>query len=103
MVDLDGQKHKALVDTGSNVSILSKKTYSQYEHRSKLRPFRKQVLSATNDHFEILGVFTAELTFGTGISVKADRLVTGESIHRCNFDTWNSGDRGEQGINRLPL
>ena len=28
MVDLDGQKHKALVDTGSNVNILSEKTYS---------------------------------------------------------------------------
>ena len=39
MVDLDGQKHKALVDTGSNVNTLSEKAYSQYEKRSKLRPF----------------------------------------------------------------
>ena len=39
MVDLDGQKHRALADTGSNVNILSEKTYSQYEQRSKLRPF----------------------------------------------------------------
>ena len=37
MVDLDGHKHKALVDTGSNVNILSEKAYSQYEQRSKLR------------------------------------------------------------------
>ena len=28
MVDLDGRKHKALVDTGSNVNILSEKTDS---------------------------------------------------------------------------
>ena len=31
MVDIDGQKHKALVDTGSNVNNLSEKAYSQYE------------------------------------------------------------------------
>ena len=31
MVDLDGQKHKALVDTGSKVNLLSEKAYSQYE------------------------------------------------------------------------
>ena len=76
MADLDGHKHKALVDTGSNVNILSEKTYSQYEQRSKLRPFREQVLSATNDPFEILGVFTGEITFDTGVKVKADLLVT---------------------------
>ena len=76
MVDLDGRKHKAIVDTGSNVNILSEKAYSQYEQRSKLRPFREQVLSATNDHFEILGVFTGEITFDTGVKVKADLLVT---------------------------
>ena len=51
MVDLDGQKHKALVDTGSNVNTLSEKAYSKYEQRSKLRPFREQVVSATNDPF----------------------------------------------------
>ena len=76
MVDLDGRKHKTLVDTGSNVNILSEKTYSQYEQRSKLRPFREQVLSATNDPFEILGVFTGEITFDTGVKGKADLLVT---------------------------
>ena len=76
MVDLGGQKHKALVDTGSNVNILSEKTYSQYEQRSKLRPFREQVLSATNDPFEILGVFTGEIKFDTGVKVKANLLVT---------------------------
>ena len=75
MVDLDGQKNKALVDTGSNVNILSEKAYSQYEQRSKLRPFREQVLSATNDPFEILGVFTGEITFDTGVKVKAGLLV----------------------------
>ena len=75
MADLDGQKHKALVDTGSNVNILSEKVYSQYEQRSKLRPFREQVLSATNDPFEILGVFNGEITFDTGVKVKADLLV----------------------------
>ena len=73
MVDHDGRKHKALVDTGSNVNILSEKAYSQYEQRSKLRPF---VLSATNDPFEILGVFTGEITFDTWVKVKADLLVT---------------------------
>ena len=76
MVDLDGQKHKALVDTGSNVNILSEKAYSQYEQRSKLRPFREEVLSATNDPFQILGVFTGEIKFGTGVKVKTDLLVT---------------------------
>ena len=76
MINLDGQKHKALVDTGSNVNILSEKAYSQYEQRSKLRPFREQVLSATNDPFEILGVFTGEITFDTLVEVKADLLVT---------------------------
>ena len=76
MVDLEGQKHKALVDNGSNVNILSDKAYSQYEQRSKLRPFREQVLSATNGTFEILGVFTGETTFDTGVIVKADLLVT---------------------------
>ena len=76
MVDLDGQKHKSLVDTGSNVNILSEKTYSLYKQRSKLRPFREQVLSATNGLFEILGVFTGEITFNTGVKVKADLLVT---------------------------
>ena len=35
-VELDRQKHKALMDTGSNVNILSEKTYSQCEKRSKL-------------------------------------------------------------------
>ena len=75
-VDLDGRKHKALVDTGSNVNILSEKAYSQYEQRSKLRPFREQVLSATNDPFEKLGVFTGEITFDTGVKVKADLLAT---------------------------
>ena len=75
MVDLDEQKHKALVDTGSNVNILLEKAYSQYEQRSKLRPFREQVLSATNDPFEILGVFTGKITFDTGVKVKADLLV----------------------------
>ena len=76
MVDLDGQKHKALVDTGSNVNTLSEKAYSQYEKRSKLRPFREQVLSATNDPFKILVVFTGEITFDTGVKVKADLLLT---------------------------
>ena len=76
MVDLDGRKQKRLVDTGSNVNILSEKFYSQYEQRSKLRPFREQVLSATNDPFEILGVFTGKKTFDTGVKVKADLLVT---------------------------
>ena len=64
------------MDTGSNVNILSEKAYSQYEQRSKLLPFREQVLSATNDPFEILGVFTGEKTFDTGVKVKADLLVT---------------------------
>ena len=68
MVDLDGQKHKTLV--------LLKKAYSQYEQRSKLRPFRERVLSATVDPFEVLGIFTGELTFDTGVKVKADLLVT---------------------------
>ena len=76
MVDLDGRKHKALVGTGSKVNILSEKTYSQYEQRSKIRPFREQVLSATNDLFEILGVFTGEITFDAGVKVKAGLLVT---------------------------
>ena len=76
MVDLDGQEHKALVDTEINVNILSENTYSQYEQRSKLRPFREQVLSATNDPFETLGVFTGEITFDTGVKVKADLWVT---------------------------
>ena len=76
MVDLDGQKHKALVDTESNVNILSEKVYSQYEQHSKLRLFRKQILSATNDPFEILGVFTGEITFDTDIKVEDDLLVT---------------------------
>ena len=76
IVDLHEQKHKALVDTGSNVNILSEKGYSQYEQRSKLRRFREQVLSATNDPFEILGVFTGEITFDIGVKVKADLLVT---------------------------
>ena len=76
MVDLGGQKHKALVDTVSNVNILSENTYSKYEQRSKLRPFREQVLSATNDPFEILGVFTGEIAFDTGVKVKADLLVS---------------------------
>ena len=72
-VDLDGRKHKVLVATASNVNILSEKAYSQYEQRSKLRPI---VLSATNDPFEILGVFTGEITFDTWVKVKADLLVT---------------------------
>ena len=76
MVDLDGQKHKALVNTGSNVIILSDKAYSQYEQRSKHRHFREQVPSASNDPSEILGVFTGEKTFDTGVKVKADLLVT---------------------------
>ena len=76
MVDLDGGKHNALVDTGSNVNILSEKAYSQYEQRSKLRPFQEQVLSATNDPFDILGVFTCEKAFDTGVKVKADLLVS---------------------------
>ena len=76
MVNLDGQKHKTLVDTGSNVKILSDKAYSQYEQRSKLRLFREQVLSATNDPFEILGVFTGEITFDNGVKVKVNLLVT---------------------------
>ena len=74
--NLDGQKHKALVDTGSNVNILSEKAYSQYKQRSKLRPFREQVISATNDPFEILSVFTGEITFDTEVKVRADLLVT---------------------------
>ena len=76
MVDLDERKHKALADTGSNVNNLSEKAYSQYEQRSKLRPFREQVLSATNDPFEIPGVFFGEITFDTGAKVKADLLLT---------------------------
>ena len=89
MADLDGRKHKVLVDTGSNVNILSEKAYSQYEQRSKLRPFREQVFSATNDPFKILGVFTGEITFDTGVTVKANLK------HRRAFDTWNPGDGGE--------
>ena len=76
MVDPDGQKHKALEDTGSIVNILSEKVHSQFDQRPKLRLFREQVLSATNDPFEILGVFTGEITFDTGVKVKADLLVT---------------------------
>ena len=76
MVDLDRQKHKALVDTGSNVNIVSEKVYSQYEQRSKLRPLREQVLSATNDPFKFLGVFTREITFDSGVKVKAELLLT---------------------------
>ena len=76
IVDPDGRKHKALEDTGSNVNILSEKAYSQYEQRSKLRPFREQVLSATNDPCEILGVFTGKITFDTGVKLKVDLLVT---------------------------
>ena len=76
MVDLDGRKHKALVDTGSNVKFLSEKAYLQHEQSSKLRPFREQIPPATNDPFEILVVFTGEITFDTGIKVKADLLVT---------------------------
>ena len=76
MVDLDGQKHKALIDTGRNVNILSEKACSQYEQRSNLRRFREQFLSATNDPFEIPGVFTGEITFDNGVKVKADLLVT---------------------------
>ena len=69
MVDFDGRKHKALVDTGSNVYIPSEKTCSKYEQRSKLRPFREQVLFATNNPFKILGVFTGEITFDNGVKV----------------------------------
>ena len=58
------------------MNILSEKAYSQYEQRSKLRPFREQALSATNDPFEILGVFTGKITFDTGVKVKADLLMT---------------------------
>ena len=76
MVDLDGQKHKALEDTGSNVNILSEKVYSLYERRSKFRFFRERVLSATNNPLEILGVFTGEKTFDTAFKVQADLLVT---------------------------
>ena len=64
------------MDTGSNVNILSEKAYSQYEQRSKLRPFREQVLSVTNDPLETLGVFTGEITFDTGVKAIADLLMT---------------------------
>ena len=81
MVDLDGQKHRTSVDTGSNVNILSEKTYSQYEQGSKLRLLREQVFSAKNDLCGCplscrLGVFTGEITFDTWVKVKADLLVT---------------------------
>ena len=80
MVDLDRQKHKALVDNGRNVNILSEKAYSQYEQSSKLIPFREQVHSATKDPFEILGVFTGKITFDTGVKVKTDLLVTPNTV-----------------------
>ena len=53
-----------------------RKCHSQFEQRSKFRPFRKQILSATHDRYKILGVFTAELMFQTGVKVHAYLLLT---------------------------
>ena len=93
MVDLDGQRNKALVDSRSNVNVLSEKAYSQYEQRSKLRPFREQVLSGTNDPFEIFGVFTGKKNVRhRGLSESPS---PGDPKHRRAFDTWNPGDGGE--------
>ena len=42
----------------------------------ELRPFHEQVLSATNDPFRILGMFTGCLMFETGVKIDAEVLVT---------------------------
>ena len=101
MVDLDGQKLKTLLDSGSNVNILSEKTYSQYEQRSKLRPFREQFLSTTNDPFEILGVFTGEIMFDIGVKVKAELLVTPKTDVLLILGTQVMEEN--KNVNRLPF
>ncbi|XP_075263321.1 uncharacterized protein LOC142354850 [Convolutriloba macropyga] len=57
-------------------AVFGPTVYVMYEQRSKLGPFREEALSANNIPFEILGVFTGEITFDTGVKVKADLLVT---------------------------
>ena len=64
------------MDTGSNVNILSEEAYKQYSPKMELRPFHEQVLSATNDPFWILGMFTGCLMFETGVKIDAEVLVT---------------------------
>ena len=66
-ISLVGREHRALMDTGSNVNILSEEAYKQYSPKMELRPFHEQVLSATNDPFRILGMFTGCLMFETGV------------------------------------
>ena len=72
-------KSQCVIGNGEKCAHFSKKNWknhSQFEQRSKFRPFRKQILSATHDRYKILGVFTAELTFQTGVKAHAYFLLT---------------------------
>ena len=73
---LNGKLHRALLDTGSKVNILSEQTYKLYSPPMLLSDFHDTVLSATKDPFRILGKFTGVLAFGPGMVVQTEFLVT---------------------------
>ena len=73
---LNRKVHRALLDTGSNVNIMSERAYKLYSPPMLLNDFNYTVLSATNDPFRILGKFTGILAFGPGMVVQTEFLVT---------------------------
>ena len=73
---LNGKLHRALLDTGSKVNIISEQTYKLYSPPMLLSDFHDTVLSATNDPFRILGKFTGVLAFGPGMVIQTEFLVT---------------------------
>ena len=73
---LNGKVHRALLETGSNVNIMSERAYKHYSPPMLPNDFNDTVLSATNDPFRILGKFTGILAFGPGMVVQTEFLVT---------------------------
>ena len=65
--------HSALLDTCSNVNIISEQAYKLYSPPMLLSDFHDTVLSATNDPLRILETFAIILALGPGMVVQTYR------------------------------
>ena len=72
---LNGKMHRELLDTGSNVNIISEQTYKLYSPPMLLSDFHDAVLPAINDLFRFLGKFAGILAFSPGMVVQMEFLI----------------------------
>ena len=96
---LNGKIYRALLDTGSNVNIISEQTYKFYSPPMLLSDFHDKVLSATNNSFRIRGKFAGILAFGPGMVVQTEFFC--HPGHRRTVDLRDTYIAGRSNVDRL--